>query len=154
MSITQQSISHLDVKTNLSPELDNVIQKYANVHHGLSLIALSVLDANNKSISIEMKYDDLHLLNNAVEYIISIWNAYQPILSKLRSYKVNDKFQDKLGNVELKHEDGMPILSDFEHYKVLYDIVNVDNINYTFKLYRAYEQSYRVLKMYYVENEN
>lgn len=149
MSISMNIDNRPEIKSNLESNLDLLIKKYAGMSHGLSLIAISLLDPAHKSITIEMKYNDQHTLSNAVDYIIAIWNAYEPILTKLRTYKIDGKLLDHCGDLSFSLDDAYPHSTDaFGHYKVLVDITNTENKTYIFNLYRWGEPGPRVLKLY------
>lgn len=142
-----------EIKSNLDVNLESVIKKYAGVPHGLSLIAVSMLDPSHKSINVELKYTDQHLLNNAVEYLVAIWHNYEPIPTRIRTYKVNGSFIEKSGTMQFQQNDDVPYSTDaFGHIKVLVDIACIkDGTEYTIKLYRWGEPSPRVLKLYLSE---
>lgn len=142
-----------DIKSNIELVSMEQIKKYAGVPHGMSLVALSMLDPNNKDLELTIELDSEMYLESFVEHIMGVWQKYEPITSFLRSYKNSDEYLSEFNEIKLSTNPVFPNSNDhFKNKKVIIDVeYSLDkqkNPEYKFKFYRWSENKPRILHLY------
>ena len=146
--ITGYSTPVPDIKTNIQLQPMETIRKYSSEPHGMSLIALTMLDPMHKDLEMEIKFDDEGYINSFVEYVMGVWNKYEPITSFVRSYEKDGKFIDDLDGVKLSAKSTAPgSTADFNNKKIIIDVISIGSDSFTFKFYRWGENKPRVLRL-------
>ncbi len=124
------------------------IQKHAGSSHGLSLVALSLVDKANKDLTIEVSCVGETQLQDFASQIRGILQNSKVIKVYFRSMKVNGVFQDTYEDSKLEHDDTLP--TSPEQYKdkahTICDI-EITGDGQTWKFWRNPENAPRVLKL-------
>lgn len=141
-----------EVRSNLNLASIDSIKKYADVPHGMSLIAIFMLDPLNKNVELTMKFDDESQMESFVEYVLGVWNNYEPITSFIRSYCNDGLYTTVLDNKQLSSVANHPSSNDdFKGKKVIIDIekqtLGKEGLMYIFKFHRLNEVKPRLLKL-------
>lgn len=136
------------IKCNLNINSWPTIEKYHGTSHGISLVAMSMLDVNNRGLQFTVTIDG-DRIDSYVEHVLSVWRRYNPIPSFIRSYKMDDKFMQEFDGIKLDTKPVFPSVPDmFMGKKVIIDIEhNTDRDEYTFKHYQWNEDKPRVLQL-------
>jgi hypothetical protein len=126
------------------------IKKNFGTTHGFSMIAITVLDPESTNLNIDMKFENSYELEKAVDHIFGAWKKYKPIRSFVRSYKLDNQFQEEYAGYKLKLESPFPATQDHFYYeknKLQDAIIDIekDKYKYTIKIYKWRELHPRVL---------
>jgi hypothetical protein len=134
------------IESNIAfPSLDQ-IKKFCGEPHGMSLLAISMIDPLNKDLEVKLSFDSDAQLGSAVEHLLAVWEVYTPITSFIRSFQIDGKFVENFNNVELTTETTYPVnVSDYRGKKVIID-ASKTGTSYKFKLYRWNEVFPRILE--------
>jgi len=136
------------LKCNQQLNALTTIQKHINSPHGDNLIAISLLDLENRLLEFHMVFEDASYLEIFVDHIFAIWRDYKPISSFLRSYKKNNIYFEQFEGQVLDTQPIFPASpDDFKGKKTIIDVeVNSSNgTDYIFKLYKWNEDKPRIL---------
>ncbi len=136
-----------EIFTNVEfPALES-IKKHIDKPHGLSLIAMSMID-NIRDL--EIRFDTTDYIDTIINYLVGVWLEYAPIPCMIRSYKKNNIFQDTVDFIsepidKLQACDSVPsTVNDFNNKKVIIDIASNNGV-YTIKFYKWNEGAERRL---------
>ncbi len=132
-------------------KLSNTIEiakKYAGSSHSYSLLALMMLDENNKEINVELIFNDNTNMIDAAEQTFGV--LLKCTLNKVcfRSCKINGTFQKEYEGIKMTESCEIPAnLNSFENdSKVVCDIQITDN-SYIFSFVRKNEMLPRQLSL-------
>ena len=136
-----------EIKTNIQLTAIDQLKKYAGVPHGMSMVALTLIDPLNRNLEMNVVFESEMYLNAFADHVINIWEYYKPISSFIRSYKSNGEFLDKFNGYKLKKLTPFPFSIDhFNDKKVIID-VEAGVGYYLFKCYKWNEEKPRVLHL-------
>ena len=138
--------SGIEITSNLDIRQLEAIKKYIGSPHGMSILALTMIDPEHRDLSITVKLDGNSSLDTFVEYLIGIWRQYEPIKSVIRSVQMKGVFLSTYEDIQLQQTDQQPVLENFGKKNNIIDI-QTNGLQYTFKIYRANESGVRVLKL-------
>lgn len=137
-----------DIESNINVQPLETIKKYAGVPHGMSMVALCIMDGQYRGLEMDIKFDSEMYMNSFVEHLISVWANYEPISSFIRSYKKDGKFVKEFDGNTLQESDTVPASTEeFKNKKVIIDMSTEGDDKYTFRLYRWNEVRPRILRL-------
>lgn len=139
-----------DIKITCNLELKSLqsIKKYENLPHGMSLIALTMIDPNNKGLEMNIKIKNELYFKSFIEHIINVWCNYKPISSYIRSYYKNNIYLNEYNNLILSDNVEFPnSINYFNNKKIIVDIIEDQDFNFTFKIYQYGEIKARLLQI-------
>src|SRR3990167_7070826 len=94
-TISGRQIPMPTINCNRDAKPVETIRKYANTPHGMTLLAIYMMDAESKAINIDVEFENISYLHLALEQIINTWHVFEPIKSFIRSYCIDGKFLDE-----------------------------------------------------------
>ena len=146
--ITHQIVPIPSITSNLDiPALERIL-KHAGTNHGMSLVAITMLDDGCRNLEMKMIFNDEILLGTAVSQLIDIWSVYHPIPSYIRSYRRDDVYIDNLNEQPLYANSNVPTSSaDYNGKRAIIDIETKGSTDYMFKIYRLGEIKPRELSL-------
>jgi hypothetical protein len=141
-----------EIKSNIQFTALEQLRKHLGTSHGMSLIAITMIDFNNRDLELDVLLESNMYLEAFVEHIINVWGNYIPVPSFIRSYQVEGKFLDEFEGVKLQDTTPFPGTNDqYKNKKFIIDIADgKDDDNektYTFKFYRWGEDRPRILRV-------
>jgi len=124
------------------------IMRYAGTTHGISLIALSMIEQNNKKLDITVTFDGDTQLNAAATHVMAILKKSDSVPVYLRTVKTNGVFESKYGDAELQTNDVPPTSPDEFPSKsgAILDLSITHNTQ-TWTFYRLHDPHPRHLKL-------
>ncbi len=142
-----KEINNVEITCNLHNKTVDILKQYSNVPHGLSLIALFLIDTNNKELDMQISYPFSTSLSSVLDSLFSVWLKYEPIKSFIRSVKKDGTFLSEIDSIKLYNNDDFPLSEDdFNGKQVIIDVELKDQ-EYTVTLYRWSEAKARKLKL-------
>ena len=138
-----------EIKCNKVTPTLQTLKQYSSVPHGFSLLALFLIDKNNKGLEMSLGYSSDVSLNNVVDTLFSVWLKFEPIKSFIRSFKKDNVFLQEIDGIKLLHTNDRPQSEDeFDNKHVIIDVELVD-LSYDITIYRWGEPTPRKLKLQY-----
>lgn len=142
--------SNTEIKCNKNTPTIQTIKQYVNVPHGLSLLALFLIDKNNNGLDISIAYTADVSLNVILDGLFSVWLKYEPIKSLIRSFKKDGHFLQEIDGIKLIQTNERPQSEDeFNNKHVIIDVELLSDLSYEVTLYRWSEPQPRKLKLQY-----
>lgn len=141
--------SHIPkITSNLPTSAVQTAQKYAGTSHGYSIIALTLLDKENRGYTIDVTFDTMEELQSAADQMLGVWERCESNKVLFRSCKNNGVFVNTFNGNLMKQNDSVPSLSEEfnTHVQVIMDMCT-DDTSITYKFYRCNEQRPRILKL-------
>jgi hypothetical protein len=136
-----------EVKCNMDIIPLPIIKQHIGTLHGMSMVAVCMLDSNYRHIEMNISFDNEQYLIDFAEHVIAVWKKYEPIPSYIRSFKHNEKFLTQYNGNKLSSDTTLPTaIETFNGKKAIID-VNMVNVDYIFKLYKWSEDSPRILRL-------
>jgi hypothetical protein len=143
----------IEIECNMDdPNSLNAIRVHSNKMHGLSLMALFMIESKNIELELNISYPGSKSLEFILENLISIWRNYKPSKSMIRSYIKNGEFLKELNNIKLTDKTHKP--ETFTEFNVCKNIIDINQIDkeVIIKIYRNAENGCRKLKLSYKED--
>lgn len=139
----------VDVNFNLNTEFLAQAKKHSSTSHGMSMIALSMLDINHTNLKMTMTFDSLETLENCAEQMAAVWAKCESNKVLFRSVQQEEEFLNEYFERQLTNVTAFPTASaEYKNCKVILDIKLGYTHTYTF--YRWNEQHPRVLTLQHV----
>lgn len=141
-------ITYPEVKVSRPFSTEESIQKHVGTTHGLTLIALSIIDKANANLSIELSCVGESQLQDFVTQLMGILQHSEVIKVYFRSVKVNGIFQNSYDGLELEKNCSKPTNS--EQYKnKAHSICDIEitGDGQTWSFWRNPETTPRILKL-------
>jgi hypothetical protein len=149
-SLIKKNLVEPEIKCNRVLTGLNSIKQYSSVPHGQSLLALFLVDPNNKNVQISIAYSYETVLNDLVEQLFGVWQKYEPIKSMIRSFKKDGVYLDELDGLVLQKTNSTPTSeTDYDNKQVIIDVEMFVDGTYEIKLHKYSEQNPRILKLLY-----
>ena len=140
---------HPEVHINKSFPTAAAIQKHLGSTHGLTLIALSLMDHTNVGLAMELACVGEVQLQDYASQIMGILHKSAVIKVYIRSVKNNGVFQDQFNGAVLEHSSERPASTEeFKNGANVICDVEVTNQGQTLHFWRIPEVAPRVLKLY------
>jgi hypothetical protein len=117
------------------PQHDNIVQ-HITEPYGATLIALSVIDPENREIKFTIEFDTAYELGTFVSELLKSWIEYRPIRTEIRSYRENGQLADMKKKLRLNETKSRDL--DPENKGSVVDI-DTNGMNYHFKIYHRQE---------------
>ena len=149
-SLQKKEVNLPDFKCNKYSNTVNLLKQYSSVPYGQSLLAIFLVDPNNRDMQISISYGGETNLNDVVNELFGIWLKYEPTKTIIRSFKKDGVYLNDVDGIELQHTNTYP--SSQEEYGGKHVIVDVEMYNdntYNIALWRYPESSPRMLKLLY-----
>lgn len=146
----------VNVTTNLDTDFLTQAKKHSNSSHGMSMIALSMLDAAHMNLNTTLVFEDMDTLENCAEQMTAVWDKCASNKVLFRSAKKDGVFLAEFFGKPMSEETALPTTSDeYKNYKVIMDanINNAENVH-VYKFYRWLEIYPRVLTLKCVPPED
>ena len=126
------------------------IRNYMNRPHGVSLIALTLIDPKNKDLNINLTTNDYNIYNLYISQLPNIWQKYNPEPCLIRNYKKNNVWTNEYDAFDNGINANKNLISDTQYNKKnVLDIIEEKNtINYY--IYRWLEKP-RILSILLTE---
>lgn len=149
------------VNTNIETEFLTQAKKHATTSHGLSMLALSMLDTNHLNLQMTLVFEDLDTLEDCAEQMTAVWSMCQSNKVLFRSAVQGGKFLTEYFGKQVSEVTSYPSASaEYKYFKVILDIVINDTTDTdtdtdttrVYKFYRWNEPHPRVLIMKYEKN--
>jgi hypothetical protein len=99
----------MNLKINIESDSLNQVKKHINTSHGLSMLALCMLDIHHKTLNVEISFDDELSLINTSEQLLATFLKCESNKVMLRSYKVEGKFLDSYLDIKLSDITTQPV---------------------------------------------
>ena len=116
-----------------SDKVKEFLSNYETIHHATSLIAVSLIDPNNKSLEINMEFDTQIEAKDFLTNTLAVVTNYNSIKTSLRSWSAGDKFLPSYDDKKLEQKNHKPISStEYLGNMYLVDVVETDVIKVTF----------------------
>lgn len=141
------SSTTLQITSNLYSNVILTAQKCAGTSHGYSVIALLMLDRENRGYRVEVTFDSSAELQNAAEQMYGVWGRCEANKVLFRSYRVNGTPMETYNGAAVVSNDNIPTSPDeYGNYKVIIDTYFDELENkMTYKFHRWNEAEPRVL---------
>jgi hypothetical protein len=137
--------NNLVIKANLETEALTQAKKFAGSSHGLSMMALNMLDALHKGLNVTMSFEDGGALENCADQMLAVWMRCESNKVLLRSVKQNSTFLKSYFGKELSENTAFPSTStEYNNAKIILD-AELSDFAHTYKFYRWNELTPRVL---------
>lgn len=135
------------VKTNIDTDFILQAKKCASSSHGMSMMALSMVDANHRDLNMTVTFDNYSTLEDCAEQMTAVWAKCESNKVLFRSVKNAGEFQTEYFNYPLSEVTTFPFTSaEYKYAKVILDIdLNIGHHVYTF--YRWNEPRPRILTL-------
>ena len=136
--------SHPTINSNLHLDSVLTVKKYLGTYHSYSVVALMMLDLDNKGLIVDLCFDNYVELNNAAEHLLGVWNRCESNKVIFRQYKINGIEQLNIDNIYLS-----PITSQdvYKNQTKIYIDVEKQNNNIIYKFYRDDDSIVRLLNL-------
>ncbi len=122
------------------------IKKHMGQSHGMSAIAISLIDPINADLEMRVVFDTINEMNNFIEYVLGVWKKFIPVPSFIRSYLKDDVYVKSLNGVELEEKALFPsTVEEFKGKTIIIDIVSNKTSEYLFKFYKFNDTKPRLL---------
>jgi hypothetical protein len=132
-----------DIYCNIDIKPAETVKKYVGSTHGISVLALTLIDPNSHGVEFSIKYSSEQQLLYTVTQLIDVWCKYAPVKTFLRSCCVNGVYQTEYNDVSLEPTQN-PTNLGFGLKTAAVDLDIKDNV-YTFTVFRLNENSPRML---------
>lgn len=137
------------VSANIESDFLTQAFKFVDSSHGMSMIALAMLDINHKNLEVTLVFDDKDTLENCAEQMTAVWHNCMSNKVLFRSIKKDGDFVPEFFGEKTSNIIGMPTSSnDYKNNKVIMDADMNDT--HVYKFYRWIENNPRVLTLKYV----
>jgi hypothetical protein len=105
------------------------IRNYMNRPHGVSLIALTLIDPKNKDLNINLTTNDHNIYNLYISQLPIIWQKYNHEPCLIRNYKQNNIWTNNYGAFDNGNNANQNLISDTQYPKKnVFDIIEENNI--------------------------
>jgi hypothetical protein len=136
--------SHPTINSNLHLDSVLTVKKYLGTYHSYSLVALMMLDLDNKGLIIDLCFDNYVELNNAAEHLLGVWNRCESNKVIFRQYKINGIEQLNIDNIYLNPTVSQDI---YKNQTKIYIDIEKQNNNIIYKFYRDNDSTARLLNL-------
>lgn len=137
--------SYPAINSNLHLDSVLTVKKYLGTYHSYSIVALMMLDLDNKGLNVDLSFNNYVELNNAAEYLSGIWNKCESNKIIFRKTKINNIEYDTNALNE-KVQQNMSI----NQTKIYIDIEQQNN-DITYKFFRDTDLVPRILNLKLVD---
>jgi len=151
MSVSLKQITHQidpmpELTANIKLDAIEEIKKHLTEPHGISLIAITMLDKKNQNLKLEIQFDTEAELITFLSTVLAIWDKYEPIPSYLRSYKQDGQFMDSIDDIKLEHTDAYPTsIEQYRGKKAIIDMSLTTPNYFIIQIHRWNETNPRIL---------
>jgi hypothetical protein len=116
------------------------IKNYINRPHGVSIVALSMIDPNNKNLNINITTNDYNIYILYISQLPIIWQKYIPEPCLIRSYKKDNLWTNDYDAFDKGENAYKHLTSDTQYNKKnIFDIIE-EHDNIIYYIYRWLEQ--------------
>lgn len=141
--------SHPTINSNLHLDSVLTVKKYLGTYHSYSLVALMMLDLDNKGLIIDLCFDNYVELNNAAEHLLGVWNRCESNKVIFRQYKINGIEQLNIDNIYLNPTVSQDV---YKNQTKIYIDIEKENNNIIYKFYRDNDSTARLLNLKMSDN--
>lgn len=141
------------METNITSAPIEAAKKHHGTSHGLTMLALCLIDRSHANLNVTITYDDTFSMENAAEQILAAWLKCESNKTRIVSYKINDEYQKNYLGLDLIEDSSPPVSNaDYKNYKaMIYADVYSDKQKYTIYYIGSYQPRYLILQ---VKSEN
>jgi len=150
----------VQVVSNIKLKQFDMIHKHLNTPFGASLLAITILDKNNRNLTFDINFDIKYEADTLFNEILDVWEKYTPIKVYNRCYILNGIFMNTLRDKKMRKVHKQPTL--YEEYTIddiKYDrIIDIEEINnsdehkYILYIYRWSELIPRKITIHYKDD--
>ena len=132
---------------NLETDFLAETKRRVNTSHGMSMLALAMLELRHVGLNVTLTFEDIDTLENCAEQMTAIWDRCESNRVLFRSVKKDGAFLKEYFDRPLSEETTHPTSPD--EYKLSKIILDADmNANtHVYKFYRTNEQRPRLLTL-------
>lgn len=136
------------ITSNMDLPAIATIRKYSGVPHGMSLAALTVLDTENRKLTLDLTFENDAYMMTFADQLVAVWGKYEPIPSFIRSYKVDGKYMSSFNGESMQLTSQMPSTHDmFGYKKAIIDIELIGLTKIVYKIWRWGEDTPRMINL-------
>lgn len=148
----------VSVTSNIDSDSLTQAKKHAGTSHGMSMLALALLDANHRGLELTLVFDDVATLENCAEQMTAVWDRCMSNKVLFRSAKKNGSFLTDFFDKPMTDVNTMPTSSaEYKNHKLILDVELNDTDtdtggSHVYKFYRWLDQQPRVMTLKCIDN--
>lgn len=141
------------METNITSAPIESAKKHHGTSHGLTMLALCLIDRSHSNLNVTITYDDSFSMENSAEQILAAWLKCESNKTRIVSYKINGEYQKNYLGLDLIEDSKPPVSNaEYKNYKaMIYADVYDNKQTYTIYYIGSHQPRYLILQ---VKSEN